>query len=444
MVFNRKQIVDYLQVVIVLLCFLAFRNFLVPLYPFVVLLLFIVLKLKISQSDLFFVLTMTLVAIASSLLEGLYFPKFFFSLYLILPSFLLVVSRTSYLSSLKGSSLFNGFFKKSSILLILVNISAFIYYYFIVDTSVHNYEDSFTGLFGRAGFGSHTLSLINLVFSVFFLYTKRIWHFIFFLVCGVMGFYGLGLVMFAVTFLFLYASEIFKQWKALLAVFATFLVIGLVINTFNARNLKYIEKNIEKAMLVFDSYDYNDEMTKSKRLEVTEIPRFITFLDGTQKRFFRDFKVLALGTGPGGYNSRTAFYFNGDFVQNEWFKNNFADRSKYHEEDILPLLNRELTKRRFNDGTRNQTFSSIIAILLEYGVFIGGYFLFRFFFKLKSIKNRVSSVKHKKSLDFLFLFTIVIMAFQNYLEYPELILPIILFFKFSEIDIVNNENFTKE
>ena len=429
---------------IVLLCFLAFRNFLVPLYPVLVFLLFIVLKLKISESDLLFVLVLVSVAFVSSLIEGFYLPKILFSLYLILPSYFLVVARTSYLPSLRGHFLFTSFFKKSAIILIVVNISALIYYFFLVDTSTHNYEDSFTGLFGSAGFGSHTLSLVNLIFSVFFLYRRKIWHFLFFLVCGVMGFYGLGLVMFAITFMILYASEIFKQWKALLALFITFLVIGLVINTFNARNLKYIEKNIKQAMLVFESYDYQDEMNKSKRLEVTEIPRFITFLDGTRQRVFNDLKVFIVGTGPGGYNSRTAFYFNGDFVQNEWFKNNFADRSKYHEEDIFPLINSKLRKRPFNDGTRNQTFSSIIAMLLEYGIFIGGYFLFRFFYKLKSIKNRLAGLKQKKSIDFLFLFTIVIMAFQNYLEYPELILPIVLLFKFSEIDIVNNEDFSKE
>jgi hypothetical protein len=397
-----------------------------------------VFKLKLTVNQFIYLIIVAVITIISSAIEGFFVENFLFSLYLLFPLFILITSKSKAYNEFTNQYYFHNFFSKFTILLAIVNVSAFIYSQFLI-TGDQNFEDSFTGLYGSSGFGSHTLSIINLMVSVYYFYSKKYFKFMLFLICGILGFYGLGLMVFLLAFFLVFLSNLYKYWRTFAMVVLSGLMAAYSLYIFNPENFRYLEKNINYAQLVIDDYSYEKQMKTANDTLITRVPRFITFLDGSQKRFFNDPKVFLIGTSPGGYNSRVAFYFNGDFMTNKFIKNNFNNRTEYHKEDIFPLLNRKYIERPYNDGTRNQTFSSLVSILLEYGFFVGGIFLFWFFSKIRRIRKKLYPHNKAQSqyVKFLGYFMFFLLLVQNYFEYPEIIFPILILIKLMEIDHYN-------
>jgi len=397
-----------------------------------------VFKLKLTVNQFIYLIIVAVITIISSAIEGFFIENFLFSLYLLFPLFILITSKSKAYNEFTNQYYFHNFFSKFTILLAIVNVSAFIYSQFLI-TGDQNFEDSFTGLYGSSGFGSHTLSIINLMVSVYYFYSKKYFKFMLFLICGILGFYGLGLMVFLLAFFLVFLSNLYKYWRTFAMVVLSGLMAAYSLYIFNPENFRYLEKNINYAQLVIDDYSYEKQMKTANDTLITRVPRFITFLDGSQKRFFNDPKVFLIGTSPGGYNSRVAFYFNGDFMKNKFIKNNFNNRTEYHKEDIFPLLNRKYIERPYNDGTRNQTFSSLVSILLEYGFFVGGIFLFWFFSKIRRIRKKLYPHNKAQSqyVKFLGYFMFFLLLVQNYFEYPEIIFPILILIKLMEIDHYN-------
>ena len=389
-----------------------------------------VFKLKLTVNQFIYLIIVAVITIISSAIEGFFVENFLFSLYLLFPLFILITSKSKAYNEFTNQYYFHNFFSKFTILLAIVNVSAFIYSQFLI-TGDQNFEDSFTGLYGSSGFGSHTLSIINLMVSVYYFYSKKYFKFMLFLICGILGFYGLGLMVFLLAFFLVFLSNLYKYWRTFAMVVLSGLMAAYSLYIFNPENFRYLEKNINYAQLVIDDYSYEKQMKTANDTLITRVPRFITFLDGSQKRFFNDPKVFLIGTSPGGYNSRVAFYFNGDFMTNKFIKNNFNNRTEYHKEDIFPLLNRKYIERPYNDGTRNQTFSSLVSILLEYGFFVGGIFLFWFFSKIRRIRKKLYPHNKAQSqyVKFLGYFMFFLLLVQNYFEYPEIIFPILILIK---------------
>jgi len=397
-----------------------------------------VFKLKLTVNQFIYLIIVAVITIISSAIEGFFIENFLFSLYLLFPLFILITSKSKAYNEFTNQYYFHNFFSKFTILLAIVNVSAFIYSQFLI-TVDQNFEDSFTGLYGSSGFGSHTLSIINLMVSVYYFYSKKYFKFMLFLICGILGFYGLGLMVFLLAFFLVFLSNLYKYWRTFAMVVLSGLMAAYSLYIFNPENFRYLEKNINYAQLVIDDYSYEKQMKTANDTLITRVPRFITFLDGSQKRFFNDPKVFLIGTSPGGYNSRVAFYFNGDFMKNKFIKNNFNNRTEYHKEDIFPLLNRKYIERPYNDGTRNQTFSSLVSILLEYGFFVGGIFLFWFFSKIRRIRKKLYPHNKAQSqyVKFLGYFMFFLLLVQNYFEYSEIIFPILILIKLMEIDHYN-------
>ena len=397
-----------------------------------------VFKLKLTVNQFIYLIIVAVITIISSAIEGFFIENFLFSLYLLFPLFILITSKSKAYNEFTNQYYFHNFFSKFTILLAIVNVSAFIYSQFLI-TGDQNFEDSFTGLYGSSGFGSHTLSIINLMVSVYYFYSKKYFKFMLFLICGILGFYGLGLMVFLLAFFLVFLSNLYKYWRTFAMVVLSGLMAAYSLYIFNPENFRYLEKNINYAQLVIDDYSYEKQMKTANDTLITRVPRFITFLDGSQKRFFNDPKVFLIGTSPGGYNSRVAFYFNGDFMKNKFIKNNFNNRTEYHKEDIFPLLNRKYIERPYNDGTRNQTFSSLVSILLEYGFFVGGIFLFWFFSKIRRIRKKLYPHNKAQSqyVKFLGYFMFFLLLVQNYFEYSEIIFPILILIKLMEIDHYN-------
>jgi hypothetical protein len=406
--------------------------------PILVLFFLYVFKLKLTVNQFIYLIIVAVITIISSAIEGFFIENFLFSLYLLFPLFILITSKSKAYNEFTNQYYFHNFFSKFTILLAIVNVSAFIYSQFLI-TGDQNFEDSFTGLYGSSGFGSHTLSIINLMVSVYYFYSKKYFKFMLFLICGILGFYGLGLMVFLLAFFLVFLSNLYKYWRTFAMVVLSGLMAAYSLYIFNPENFRYLEKNINYAQLVIDDYSYEKQMKTANDTLITRVPRFITFLDGSQKRFFNDPKVFLIGTSPGGYNSRVAFYFNGDFMKNKFIKNNFNNRTEYHKEDIFPLLNRKYIERPYNDGTRNQTFSSLVSILLEYGFFVGGIFLFWFFSKIRRIRKKLYPHNKAQSqyVKFLGYFMFFLLLVQNYFEYSEIIFPILILIKLMEIDHYN-------
>lgn len=366
-------------------------------------------------------------------MEGIFILNYFFSFYLIFSPFVVLQLRPSKNISL-NIEYFDSFIKIFSRVLLIVNISAIIYAVFVLWKAEYP-DDVFTGLYGKSGFGSHSLSIINLAVSVYYFQIKRKKTFIFFFISGVLGFYGLGLLMFLITIVVLNIPYLLKKVKIVLSGVLIFVSIVWVIYLTNPQNIDYILLNFKDVSRVFTTYRYEDEMEKVKNYDRTFVPRYFTFIDGTRRLLFSDAKVFLLGTSPGGYNSRTAFYLNGDFIQKDFVKNHFSENTQYHEEYVLPILNRKLLEaQRWNDGTRNQPFSSIISIFLEYGILIGGLYLFLFYFKARKIIKNTEKQNQKGFLKFLLIFLGFLLTVQNYMEYPEIIIFFILCFKLMDVD----------
>ncbi|AOW21167.1 hypothetical protein [Urechidicola croceus] len=377
------------------------------------------------------------VSIISLIIEGNYVINFLLSLYLVFSPFILLTFKSKAIGSYFENGFLKQFIKVFTFVLAIVNLSAFIFATIELSTAAYP-EDVFTGLYGKGGFGSHSLSIINLVVSLYYFYNKKIKKFVLFLICGILGFYGLGLIILIFSISILGIPYLIKKTKLVLQTAALSMIFLGVIYTVNPKNIDYIALNISYVTDTFKSFKYEAEMDKVKNYERTFVPRYITFMYGTFKLYFSNPKVFVLGTSPGTYNSRTAFYLNGDLIASEFIKKNFNYKPTYHLKYVYPILNRKLlTSKKWNDGTRNQPFSSIITVFLEYGFIVGCLFFLIFFRKIRNIRKMTNSESAKNYIKFLSIFLIIFFIVQNHLEYPEIIIFFILVFKFIDIDNVN-------
>lgn len=419
--------------IISLLCLSFLRPALVLFYPIIFLVFCQFYGFRLTTNYFTTFSLIFLVSLISMFLEGWFLMNYVVGTYLILSPIILLSLSLKSVRRKSFQNQFDSFFKIFVIILSFVNISAIIYA-IVALWSTSYPDDVFTGLYGKSGFGSHTLSILNTAVSVYFLFRKQYKKFLFFVVCGILGFYGLGLLIFLLAGLIFYIPLIIKNISLVLKGFLVLLALSYVMYLVNPGNIDYIKVNIRDTMSVFNSYDYDKEMKKINNYERTFVPRYLTFFYGTGKLFFSNPKVLLLGTSPGTYNSRTAFYLNGDFLQNQFIKNHFSENTKYHEEYVKPLLNRKLISVPWNDGTRNQPFSSLIGLLLEYGFLLGLLIMFIVGKKFNCIIKKTPSQHKKNYLIFLSVFLGLLLLVQNYLEYPEIIVFFIMIFKLIELD----------
>ena len=139
------------------------------------------------------------ISFLSMLYEGWYIFNLLFSLYFIFSPFIILTLKPGIKTSLNlEDTHFKLFFNYFTKVLIVVNISALIYAVFVLSSAAYP-DDVFTGLYGKYGFGSHSLSIINLSVCMYYYHIKNYKLFVFFLICGILGFYGLGIVVFGLT-----------------------------------------------------------------------------------------------------------------------------------------------------------------------------------------------------------------------------------------------------
>jgi len=238
----------------------------------------------------------------------------------------------------------------------------------------------------------------------------------------------LGLIIFIIVIAFLLLTKI--RFEKLKYILISILLLGIVFSItekFNPKIFLYIKANINSTVDGFSNYSYKEQIKIARENKRTEVPRKITAFAGGLKRM-TDLEFFSFGAGPGSYNSRTSFLLNGEYSKLNNSPKNKGNRPVYAELDVYPLWNRNITYQ-YNDGTRNQPFSSVLALIVEYG-FLQFILISLLIFKLiVRIKN--NSEPHG-FFKFLIIFLIINLFTENYIEYPEFFILVILLVKIIE------------
>lgn len=418
-----------LIIILSLFIFTFFRSFLILLSPFLLVILAYLFNIRITIPMLISVVLLFIGFLVNWIFFEINLINNIVSLLLLYLPVIILVSKpkNSYFT-------FAQWMKISSIVLIIVDISGLANFFYVLITKTWLLDDSFSGLYGRSGLSMHTLSLINFLYCVYYLDIKDYKRFLIFAFSGFMCFYGLGLLLFlAALSLGLLRTMKMQYLKYVLLAPVLGYAIVLLTTQINPHIFSYMNKNIDRAVnsLVIN-IPYNEEMEDVRNFETVKTPRKILAFKGAIKRLKQP-EIFFFGTSPGTYNSRTSFLLNGEYTRNPLFKK-IRIRPKYAEIDIYPLWNKNIIFQ-FNDGTRNQPFSSIIAIFIEFGVLNGlllCYLLYRLYKRTLSANPR-----NALFIRFLFVFAFFNILFENYFEYPEFMILIIIMVKTLELNPKN-------
>jgi len=408
-----------------LLLFTFVRSGLILLSPFI--LLWIVFVFKVTPTLLTVLSSGYLVL---SLLVNLIFGECHFLNVLV--SFLIFFLPLMVLLSRPKHKYFDldVFMRFSSMVLIVVDISGYLNFTYTLISGNGLLDDSFSGLYGRSGLSMHTLSIINFIYFAYYFDKAKTKRAVFFLLSGFMCFYGLGLMLFIMTFGIAFVRELDKKYlKYILATPIIVVAMVLIAQSFNPRIFSYMQKNIDKGIKAFsNTVPYALEMEDVKNYETVKTPRKILAFRGASLVLSEPINFM-FGTSPGTYNSRTSFLLNGEYTKNPLFKK-IQNRPYYAERDIYPLWNDKIVFQ-YNDGTRNEPFSSFLSLLVEYGILQTIIIFSALYIKYRKIKGEI--VGKKFFVRFIFLFGFFNILSENYIEYPEFMLLFILIVKSLEV-----------
>jgi len=439
---NFKQIIqspdqtDFYFLAISIFSFTLIREYLAALLPVILIGTILVFRLKVSRSTLILTASAILSFIVSGIIWEFHFVNSIVSMVLtLLPVSLLFMHK----QNVEKSEYVERFFIISATVLLIVNATAFIQIIYSRLLDVKNVSDSFIGLYGYSGLKMHTLSLINVLYAAYFYFTKRL--LLAGIFCGgfILSFFGFGLL--AVVICIFILSLLTKRVKEYMIIFL--IIMGgyfLAARVFVPIQNNYLAKNVREGTFGISEYlsgirtgiseKYEMEMEKARNGELTVIPRKFTFFVGAFERIKKDPLILIAGTGPGTYNSRSSFLFNGVYSKNPLLES-LSTQPKFAIQDVYPLWNPGLFKIKFNDGSRNQPFSSLSAVLMEYGL---AFLILLVFLMASSIKRIYHHSKHKEFILFTSIFVSLCLIQDNYLEYPELSWIIFLIFWLLRID----------
>jgi hypothetical protein len=394
-------------------------------YPFVALFLTSYFNFKITPS----LITMLLVVAACfvlSFFNGMFLKYKLLSLYYMLP-FLLLLFSQPVLQERNNINYLDIFIKCLSVVVLINNIIGFIQL-FINSRS----DDSFMGIYSAFSTGVNGLSLINIILSFYyalsFFYKRTKLHLpaaIFFFICGILGFYGGGLIVCIAAVLgSFFVLDIHKIIKTVLIAAISITALYLFFLFIKPQIIDYNISNIKK-MASFD---------------MVNGPRKIISFYNYGISYPKDIKDFTFGSGPGTFNSRTAFmvgspsYFsNVHFIKDE-------NKPYYFENYAYPLWNKSNTiQTLYLDGFRNQPFSSILAFLGEYGlVFTVIFFVFYFIYYRKTagifrnIQLNNNTIMYFRFFKFLIILLPLLLLIDNFYENPEMMIILLLGIKFAQ------------
>ena len=297
-------------------------------------------------------------------------------------------------------------------------------------------DDSFNGIYTQFSLSLNGLMLLNtLVFYHYFLkyiYKRRLHNLfisLFFLASAVLCFYGAGLIVcMAALILSLFRINI----KSLLTTFFAAVI--------SVTAVYYAMKIVKPKTLQYNIENIKNLVKRDLRYGPRKILSFYNYYHS----YPHNAKDFLLGSGPGTFNSRSAFmvgspsYFTGvGFIKD-------ADQPYYFKNFAYTLWNEKNTiKSLYMDGFRNQPFSTVLAFLGEYGlIFTVAFFIlyYRLYRKTAKayylIKNEPDARIIFRYSKFLIILLPLLLLIDNYLEYPEVMLLIVLSIKLAQIDLL--------
>ncbi|HTQ65118.1 MAG TPA: hypothetical protein VMI12_09990 [Puia sp.] len=384
--------------------------------------LFYYLDWRFSRNSIYLVMLIVLMWLIS-FRHGFYWRYNFLSLYYYIPFVVLVLAVPA-----PNESHLQKFMKAVTIVAAINDIAGIIQY--ILNPG----DDNFVGIYGRFTVSQNGLALINsvLFFYYFILYgkTKKIAHILlasFFIVCSVMGFYGAGMMVLLATLMIFYFKFTLKNilkfifFLSLIGVSVYFLM-----KMISPKTLEY-NINIIQKFLVFDPQ---------------RSPRKMVIFYNYAKEYFAHPLDFLFGSGPGTFNSRSAFmvgspsYFNAPILKSDhhpFYFINFA-YTLWNPEVVTPY-----------DGFMNQPFTSILALLGEYGFIVTGFLFFLIFYNYRKF-NRITNIRIQgrnkplagSFIRFLTIFMVLLIIIDNYIEYPETIALFIVLIKLCESSLKAN------
>ena len=273
----------------------------------------------------------------------------------------------------------------------------------------------------------HTFSLVNFIYCIYYFTKENYKKAVFFLLSGFMCFYGLGLLLFIGALAIVFLINLKKKYVKYIILLPLSVWLVIFITTkINPAAFSYMNNNIDRVLYtISNKRPYENELKDVKKFKTVKTPRKIMVFEGglgviTNPTFF------LFGISPGTYNSRVSFLLNGEYTRNKLFKN-IRNRPFYADRDVYPLWNKNITFQ-YNDGTRNEPFSSLLALIVEYGVLQTLLICLLLWHSYKRLKAQNDN--YKFFIQFLFVFFFLNILTENYFEYPEFILLIILYFGF--------------
>ena len=389
---NKQNLVITFLVFLTIGLLTFLRTGLVIIYPIIILALIGVLSLRISWRVLLLLLisigTIPLSFIINN--QPILFNTFF-SLYIIFPLLILLLTSTTAETKRSRQEYYKVFFKFIVVMMVINNLIGMVQYI------IYRNDDAFIGLYGTHGIGAHGLGIINgIMFLYYLIKFKNLprWStlpfLLFFLVSFILSFFGLALVLMVCSFFLFYFLFQFRLTRIIKIIPLIFLTAGILYFS-SAKTFNYNYNIMEKTFETLSTGDFSEE---------GEMPRKLTLYYNYLAIFSNDIKYFLFGVGPGTFNSRVSFLLNGIYSQNMLVKLIGDRESALASEYVFPLWDNEILSVRFSDGTRNQPFSSIIALLAEYGfIFTFGLFIL-ILGKLKSIIRKLNSHLKEESSYF--------------------------------------------
>lgn len=292
-------------------------------------------------------------------------------------------------------------------------------------------DDRFEGIYGSFTVSQNGLSLIN---AVLFFYHLTVYQFqkksinlvlfIFFLICSVMGFYGAGMMVLILTLILTFFNIRLKNILKLIIITGATLA-GVIM----------LMKLISPA-----TFDYNVAIIKRfLHPSAANAPRKLIIFQNYFNAYTSNLIDFLFGSGPGTFNSRSAFmvgspsYFNLGIIKS----------------DAQPYFFREYAYTLWNpsntgpyDGFMNQPFTTILSILGEYGLIFTILLFYtlsnryKYFVRLGNKMAKAQGVSIEfRMYKFCSILALLLILIDNYLEYPEIIAMLLITIKFSQQEL---------
>jgi hypothetical protein len=387
----------------------------------------VALKLRPSGA-LLDLLILVAICLVLSFFNGFFIKYKLLALYHLIP-FLIFLFSNPPKQSVSNRDLVKMFFDCLAIVALVNNIWGF--------SQIIRFQysdDIFTGIYSTYSLASGGLALMNSILGVyyFFLYQqfrtrKYLFRFLFFTACALLGFYGAGLVvvLLAVFFTFL-KPKLFSTIRVLVISAIGFFGVYYFLHLVKPGTLRYYEANFRFL----------------SKLDANQAPRKIVSFYNYGIAYTTNAKDLLFGSGPGTFNSRSAFivgspsYFKPlGFIKSE-------EQPYYFKNYAYSLWNDTNTSQAtFMDGFRNQPFSTLLTFLGEYGLLFTLFFMYvyyRYYRRIRNIGNNSEAPLqnvYRKMVKFVFLLLPFLLLIDNYLEYPEIMLLLVTIIKLLHIEI---------